>query len=98
MAPISDSDLPTMGANFREARQRLGLSQTTVAVAAGIDLRTYQQLEYGKHRPDIICFARIVQKLGLRFDTNVFDPNPAATAKRHAGRPRLRKPPSDGNS
>ena len=58
-----DSDIPVTARRLREARQKLGISQYTLGVAAGIDEMSasprVNQYERGKHAPDFQMAQRL---------------------------------------
>ena len=58
-----DSDIPVIARRLREARQRLGISQYALGVAAGIDEMSasprVNQYERGKHAPDFQMVRRL---------------------------------------
>lgn len=55
---MSDSGLPIVAKRLREARERKGLSQKALGIAAGIDefsaSARVNQYERGKHVPDLL--------------------------------------------
>jgi len=64
-----DSDTPVVARRLKEARQRLGLSQYALGVAAGIDEMSasprVNQYERGKHAPDFQVARRLAAVLGV---------------------------------
>ena len=62
-----DSDIPVIARRLREARQRLGISQYALGVAAGIDEMSasprVNQYERGKHAPDFQMVQRLAAVL-----------------------------------
>ncbi len=58
-----DSDIPVIARRLREARQKLGISQYALGVAAGIDEMSasprINQYERGKHAPDFQMVKRL---------------------------------------
>lgn len=64
-----DSDIPVIARRLREARQRLGISQYALGVAAGIDEMSasprVNQYERGKHQPDYQMVKRLAAVLNV---------------------------------
>lgn len=52
----------------RAARERQGLTQMSLAIAAGVDLRTVQRLEVGAHAQHARVANAIAEALGVRLD------------------------------
>jgi transcriptional regulator with XRE-family HTH domain len=48
---VADGGLEMLGANVRELRQRLGLSQEDLATKAGVDAKTIHRIEAGESVP-----------------------------------------------
>jgi DNA-binding XRE family transcriptional regulator len=57
---------PEVAAVIRNARLRLGWSQTTAAYWCGVSRRHYQYLEAGERRPSDRTAERLVDGLGLK--------------------------------
>lgn len=64
-----DSDIPVFARRLREARQRIGISQYALGVAAGIDEMSasprVNQYERGKHTPDFTMAQRLAKVLQI---------------------------------
>ena len=62
-----DSDLPVIARRLKEARQKLGISQYALGVAAGVDEMSasprINQYERGKHEPDFQMVRRLAAVL-----------------------------------
>jgi transcriptional regulator with XRE-family HTH domain len=62
-----DSDFPVVARRLKEARQKLGISQFALGVAAGIDEMSasprVNQYEKGKHAPDFQMVKRLANVL-----------------------------------
>lgn len=62
-----DSDIPVFARRLKEARQRLGISQYALGIAAGIDEMSasprVNQYERGKHEPDYRMAQRLAEAL-----------------------------------
>jgi len=55
---------PTLGAALRTARKRLGLTQSDLALAAGVGLRFIVDLEAGKATVRLEQVLRVIEALG----------------------------------
>ncbi|MBI5711571.1 MAG: helix-turn-helix transcriptional regulator [Candidatus Eisenbacteria bacterium] len=58
--PVGDG-LPS---RLNAIRRRLGLTQTELAARAGLDVRTVQTVETGRHRPSRRTLGRLARVLG----------------------------------
>lgn len=58
------SQLGTVGRRIRAERQRQGLTQEAVYLAAGLDRRTLQAIEAGTGNPTLITLMRLAYVLG----------------------------------
>jgi transcriptional regulator with XRE-family HTH domain len=73
-----------MSERFKAMRKAAGLSQSQLAKAAGVPVRTYQEWEHGRRTPLLDAAARIAVALGVSLDVLAgITPPP---------RPRARKP------
>lgn len=68
--PLSEADA-AVGALFREARVKRGLSQKKVAETAGIQCCTLIKLEAGRANPTLAMLGRITRAIGADFDTEI---------------------------
>jgi DNA-binding XRE family transcriptional regulator len=57
-----------MGKRFKRLREAAGMSQSALAKACGIPLRSYQQWEQGRRTPLLDAAARVAQALGVSLD------------------------------
>lgn len=55
---------PTLGATLRAARKRMGLTQSALALAAGVGLRFIVDLEAGKATVRLEQVLRVIDALG----------------------------------
>lgn len=66
---MSDSGLPIVARRLREARERKGLSQKALGVAAGIHVGSasprMNQYEQGKHAPDFLTLTHLASALSV---------------------------------
>lgn len=64
-----DSDIPVIARRLKEARQRIGISQYALGVAAGIDEMSasprVNQYERGKHAPGFQMAKRLAEALSV---------------------------------
>lgn len=58
-------DTPTLGANLREKRKELGLTQADLALASGTGIRFISDLENGKESCQIGKVLQVAECLGL---------------------------------
>ena len=54
--------------NIKSTREKLGLTQQDVAVAAGMGLRHYQTVEGGKTIPGVVLAGKIATALQTRIE------------------------------
>lgn len=54
-----------IGTRIREARQKCGMSQTDLAIAAGLGTQHISDIEHGKKRMKLITFLRIADALNM---------------------------------
>jgi transcriptional regulator with XRE-family HTH domain len=57
-----------MGKRFKRLREAAGMSQSALAKACGIPLRSYQQWEQGRRTPLLDAAARVAVALGCTLD------------------------------
>ena len=57
--------MDTLGPNLREARERLGLTQATVAQRSGIHATEISRIEAGKRDPRVSTLIRLASALGV---------------------------------
>ena len=66
---MSDTKLPVVAKRLREARERQGLSQKSLGIAAGIDPSAasarLNQYERGKHIPDLLTVKNLAAVLSV---------------------------------
>jgi transcriptional regulator with XRE-family HTH domain len=66
--PPSDEVKARLGANLRNSRERLGISQHEVAFRAGLHYTTTSSYELGKNAPTIGSFIRLAGALEVTAD------------------------------
>jgi len=54
-----------LGANLREARKKLGLTQEQVADASGVHATEVSRIEAGKRDPQVSTVRRLAEAVGL---------------------------------
>ncbi len=57
-----------MGARFKRLREAAGMSQSELAKASGVPLRSYQQWEQGRRTPLLDAAAKVAEALGVSVD------------------------------
>jgi transcriptional regulator with XRE-family HTH domain len=57
-----------MGARLKQLREAAGLTQVSLAQAAGVSLRSFQQWEQGKRTPLFDAVVKIADALGCSLD------------------------------
>lgn len=57
-----------MGVRFKHLREAAGLSQSQLARAAGVPVKSYQQWEQGRRTPLLDAAARIAEALDVSLD------------------------------
>jgi len=66
---MSDSGLPIVARRLREARERQGLSQKALGIAAGIHVNSasprVNQYERAKHAPDLLTLSHLATVLAV---------------------------------
>jgi transcriptional regulator with XRE-family HTH domain len=67
-----------MGQRFKRLREAAGMSQSQLARASGVPLRTYQEWEQGNRTPLLNAAARVAKALGCTLDALVADDEPAS--------------------
>jgi y4mF family transcriptional regulator len=61
---VALSTTQTLGAALRAARKRMGLTQSELALAAGVGVRFVVELEAGKPTVQLAQVLRVVEALG----------------------------------
>ncbi len=71
----------------REIRERRGLTQRALSIAADLDVGTVHRIEKGKHNPTISVAVRLAEALGVSLDELVvLDDEPPTTPEPPAPR------------
>ena len=68
MEDLSAIDLKKIGERIRNARQKLGMSQATLAEKAGLSVPAISEIENGKTNMQLVTFARIVVAMQVSAD------------------------------
>jgi transcriptional regulator with XRE-family HTH domain len=71
-----------MGKRFKRLREAAGMSQSQLARASGVPLRTYQEWEQGNRTPLLDAAAKVAQALGVSLDELAGIAPPAPKDKR----------------
>lgn len=61
-----DCDMASLGANLREARERLGLTQEQVAQRSGVHATEVSRIEAGKRDPQVSTVERLAKAVEVR--------------------------------
>lgn len=86
MSPMPSIDSAgTLGAALRAARKRLGLTQSDLALAAGVGLRFVVELERGKPTVRFEQVLRVIDALGGKLTLNGLDGMPTPGEERRHG-------------
>ena len=64
---IAEVGAQTIGASVRRARERLGMRQDELALAAGVSTRAIHQIENGKPTSRLDTVFPVLAALGLKF-------------------------------
>ena len=75
----------SLGTALRATRKRLGLTQSDLALAAGVGLRFIVELEGGKPTVRLEQVLRVVDALGGHLTLTDLDPEPAQADGSHHG-------------
>jgi transcriptional regulator with XRE-family HTH domain len=70
-----------MGARFKRLREASGMSQSQLAKASGVPLRSYQQWEQGRRTPLLDAAVKIADALDVSMDELVGRDRPARKPK-----------------
>ena len=75
-----DDFLKQVGARIKEARQKKGLSQMSLAEKIEISLPYMSEIENGKRNPGLETFARLTEALEVSADQLLMTDNPKVSA------------------
>jgi y4mF family transcriptional regulator len=64
---IAEASAQVIGASVRRARERLGMRQDELALAAGVSTRAIHQIENGKPTSRLDTVFPVLAALGLKF-------------------------------
>lgn len=87
----TDVTQETVGARLRQLREAAGLSQKGLADAAGVPVRTVQNVEQGKCWPTFPVAVAIVRALGVSLDSLAEAPSGGVPERKMGRRPKPRE-------
>lgn len=80
--PAARAAQQTFAAAFRDARKSAGLTQTQVAVRAGVSVNHVSAIENGRHDPRFVTMVKLVEAVGKRLEIRLIDPPPQSRKRK----------------